>query len=138
MQNNKVAIYCRLSKEDGSEESQSIASQREVLINYANQQGWKIYDIYIDDGYSGTNFDRPGWKELQEAMENGTIKVVITKSLSRLGRSNFECSYFLDYFFPTNNIRYIAMQEQIDTAKKIAEFKGIDEKELDIFYKVLF
>ncbi len=54
---------------------------------------------FVDDGVSGTNFDRPGWKELQEAMENGTIKVVITKSLSRLGRSNFECSYYLDCYF---------------------------------------
>ena len=70
---------------------------------------------FIDDGVSGTNFDRPGWNKLQEEMEEGNIKVVITKNLSRLGRSNFECSYYLDYYFPHNNIRYIAIQEQIDT-----------------------
>ncbi|UKI26713.1 MAG: recombinase family protein [Bacilli bacterium] len=100
-----------------SDESESVTNQRRLMNEFIARNGnvGEKCREFVDDGVSGTNFDRPGWKELQEAMENGTIKVVITKSLSRLGRSNFECSYYLDCYFPDNNIRYIAIQEQIDT-----------------------
>lgn len=129
MQNNKVAIYCRLSKEDGSEESQSIASQREVLINYVNQQGWKIYDIYIDDGYSGTNFQRPGFQRLLNDIENKIIDIVITKDLSRLGRNYIQTGYYTEDYFPSHNIRYIALNDGYDTLddelNDFAPFKNI-------------
>lgn len=122
----EIAKYIRLSLADEIEEkdrlkpideSESVTNQRRLLNEFIDRNGnvGQRCKEFIDDGVSGTNFDRPGWNKLQEEMENGTIKVVITKNLSRLGRSNFECSYFLDYYFPENNIRYIAVQEQIDT-----------------------
>lgn len=117
---DEIAKYIRLSLADeikASDESESVTNQRRLMNEFITRNGnvGEKCREFVDDGVSGTNFDRPGWKELQEAMENGTIKVVITKSLSRLGRSNFECSYYLDCYFPDNNIRYIAIQEQIDT-----------------------
>ncbi|MBO5183486.1 MAG: recombinase family protein [Bacilli bacterium] len=120
----EIAKYIRLSladeeseKQKPTDESESVTNQRRLINNFIDRNGniGANCKEFIDDGCSGTNFDRPGWNKLQEQMEAGKIKVVITKSLSRLGRSNFECSYFLDYYFPENNIRYIAIQEQIDT-----------------------
>ena len=99
------------------DESESVSNQRKILNDFINKNGNSGVDSreFIDDGCSGTNFNRPGWLDLMNKVENGKIKVIITKNLSRLGRSNFECSYYLDYFFPNKNIRYIAIQEQIDT-----------------------
>lgn len=122
----EIAKYYRLSLADEdnssknkrkSDESESIINQRKLMNEFISRNGniGEKCKEFIDDGVSGTNFDRPGWNKLQEEMEEGNIKVVITKNLSRLGRSNFECSYYLDYYFPHNNIRYIAIQEQIDT-----------------------
>lgn len=116
----EIAKYIRLSLADeikANDESESVTNQRRLMNEFITKNGniGEKCREFVDDGVSGTNFDRPGWKKLQEAMENGIIKVVITKSLSRLGRSNFECSYYLDCYFPDNNIRYIAVQEQIDT-----------------------
>lgn len=123
----EIAKYIRLSLADEAkangeakpiDESESVTNQRRLMNEFINRNGnvGEQCKEFIDDGVSGTNFDRPGWNKLQEEMETGRIKVVITKNLSRLGRSNFECGYFLDYYFPENNIRYIAIQEQIDTA----------------------
>ena len=123
----EIAKYIRLSladevKANGEikpiDESESVTNQRRLMNEFIDRNGnvGEQCKEFIDDGVSGTNFDRPGWNKLQEEMESGKIKVVITKNLSRLGRSNFECGYFLDYYFPENNIRYIAIQEQIDTA----------------------
>lgn len=119
-QSNEIAKYIRLSLADENnekDESESIANQRKILNEFIEKNGYDVSKSleFVDDGCSGTNFNRPGWQNLMTAIDNGTIKVIITKNLSRLGRSNFECSYFLDYFFPTNHIRYIALQEQIDT-----------------------
>lgn len=122
----EIAKYIRLSLADSIsangevkpiDESESVTNQRRLMNEFINRNGnvGEKCKEFIDDGVSGTNFDRPGWLKLQEEMESGKIKVVITKNLSRLGRSNFECGYFLDYYFPENNIRYIAIQEQIDT-----------------------
>lgn len=121
-----IAKYIRLSLADEetagkpTDESESVTNQRRLLNGFIDRNGNIGVNCkeFIDDGVSGTNFDRPGWLKLQEEMESGKIKVVITKSLSRLGRSNFECSYFLDYYFPENGIRYIAVQEQIDTGNR--------------------
>ena len=79
LQDTRTAVYCRLSREDGNEESQSIQAQKEILVNYVHSQGWKLYDIYIDDGYSGTNFDRPDFQRLLSDVEKGKIDIVITK-----------------------------------------------------------
>lgn len=123
----EIAKYIRLSLADEAkangeakpiDESESVTNQRRLMNEFIDRNGnvGEQCKEFIDDGVSGTNFDRPGWNKLQEEMETGKIKVVITKNLSRLGRSNFECGYFLDYYFPENNIRYIAIGEQIDTA----------------------
>ena len=85
---NLTAIYCRLSQDDGAYgDSQSIQNQKNFLRNYVMEQGWQIYDIYVDDGYSGTNFNRPGFKQMIEDIEDGKINIVVTKDLSRLGRN---------------------------------------------------
>lgn len=119
----EIAKYIRLSLADEynqNDESESVANQRRLLNEFIDRNGniGEKCREFIDDGCSGTNFERPGWQELMSEAENGKIKVIITKNLSRLGRSNFECGYFIDYYFPTNNIRYIAIQEQIDTANQ--------------------
>lgn len=117
----EIAKYIRLSLADEynqADESESVANQRRLLNEFINRNGNVGEECreFIDDGCSGTNFQRPGWQDLMSEADSGKIKVIITKNLSRLGRSNFECGYFLDYYFPSNNIRYIAVQEQIDTA----------------------
>ncbi len=129
LQNYRTAIYCRLSKEDGNEESQSIQSQKEILTEYVEKQGWKIVDIYIDDGYSGTNFDRPDFKRLLKDIEIGRIDLVITKDLSRLGRNYIQTGFYTEEFFPEHNIRYIALNDGFDTFREegsdFAPFKNI-------------
>lgn len=129
LQNYRTAIYCRLSKEDGNEESQSIQSQKEILTEYVEKQGWKIVDIYIDDGYSGTNFDRPDFKRLLKDIEIGRIDLVITKDLSRLGRNYIQTGFYTEEFFPEHNIRYIALNDGFDTYREegsdFAPFKNI-------------
>ena len=74
-QDTRTAVYCRLSREDGNEESQSIQAQKEILVDYVHNQGWQLYDIYIDDGYSGTNFDRPDFQRLLKDVEKGNIDI---------------------------------------------------------------
>lgn len=118
---DEIIKYIRLSLEDkekeDSDESESISNQRRIInqfIDYHGNRGDKCKE-FIDDGRSGTNFDRPGWKDLINEIESGKAKVVITKNLSRLGRSNFECGYFMDYYFPSMNIRYMTVQEGVDT-----------------------
>ena len=84
-----VAIYLRLSRDDqnGNSESMSISHQRDMLIEYCEERKWNIYDIYIDDGFTGTNFDRPGFQRMIEDIKGGYISIVLTKDLSRLGRN---------------------------------------------------
>ena len=117
-QNCRVAIYCRLSREDGNEESQSISSQKEILTDYVTKQGWNIVDIYIDDGFSGTNFERPDFKRLLVDIEIGKIDIVITKDLSRLGRNYIQTGYYTEEFFPEHNVRYIALNDGFDTSQE--------------------
>lgn len=114
--NYKVAIYMRLSKDDGDkEESESITNQRKILRTYAKENGCVIYDEYIDDGYSGTNFNRPGFKRLIKDIEAKRVNMVITKNLARLGRDYIETGRYIETFFPENQIRYIAVLDDVDT-----------------------
>ena len=120
---DEIAKYIRLSLADEygqKDESESVANQRRLLNEFISRNGniGENCREFIDDGCSGTNFERPGWQELITEVDNGNVKVIITKNLSRLGRSNFECGYYIDYYFPSNNVRYIAIQEQIDTANQ--------------------
>ena len=112
----RAALYLRLSKDDGNDESQSITNQRDMLTAFANERDYFIVDYYIDDGYSGTNFDRPDFKRMIEDIKRGEINTVITKDLSRFGRNYIHTGYYLEEFFPENNVRYIAINDNYDSA----------------------
>lgn len=103
MKQNKLyntAIYCRLSLDDGNEgDSSSIKIQKMMLEKYALEHGFTIYDYYIDDGYSGLNFERPAFKRLMQDISDGKINLVLTKDLSRLGRNHIQTSILLKYSF---------------------------------------
>lgn len=115
--NYNVGMYLRLSKDDErSGESLSIENQRKVLTNYINEQGWTLYDEYVDDGYSGTSFERPGVQRLLEDAKNGKINLIICKDMSRFGRNYIAVGQYVDYIFPMYNIRFIALTDNIDTA----------------------
>ena len=111
-----VAIYIRLSKEDGDkEESESVVNQRKILRAFAEENHYRVYDEYVDDGYTGTNFNRPDFKRMITDIENKKVNMVITKSLSRLGRDYIETGRYIEKYFPENNIRYIAVLDDVDT-----------------------
>lgn len=114
---NKTGIYLRLSKDDERlGESLSIDNQRLILRNYVLSHGGTIVDEYIDDGYSGTNFDRPGIKRLLEDAQMGKIDTIIVKDLSRFGRNYIQVGQYTDYIFPAYGIRFIALNDNVDTA----------------------
>lgn len=115
--NYDVGIYCRLSRDDhnGTLESMSIANQRQVLVDYVTEKGWTLRDCYIDDGYTGTNFDRPDFKRMLHDAEIGKIDCIITKDLSRLGRNYVEAGYYTEEYFIEHDIRFIAINDGIDT-----------------------
>ena len=114
--NNIAGLYFRLSQEDERQgESVSIDNQRAILRKYAVEHGFTIYDEYIDDGVSGTTFNRPGVQRLLDDAKNGIINTIIVKDLSRFGRNYIEVGQYTDYVFPTFGIRFIAIQDNIDT-----------------------
>ena len=111
-----VGIYLRLSREDDlSGVSESIQNQRDFLTRYVIQNGWNVAGVYADDGYSGTNFERPEFKRLIYDIESGKIDCVVTKDLSRLGRDYIMTGHYLEKYFPENQVRYIAVNDGIDT-----------------------
>lgn len=112
-----VAIYGRLSRDDNVRdmESMSIANQVAMLKDYVERQGWVLFDIYTDDGFSGTNFDRPAFQKMKCDIETGKVNLVITKDLSRFGRDYTEAGYYIDKFFPMHKVRYIALHDGVDT-----------------------
>ena len=114
-----AGIYVRLSQEDmRAGESLSIENQKLILTKYVSEQGWNLENIYVDDGYSGTDFDRPGVTRLLEDAKTGKINLIICKDLSRFGRNYIQVGQYIDYIFPTYNIRFIALTDHIDTADK--------------------
>ena len=132
MQNNnpyRAGLYLRLSKDDDLDgESFSIGTQRSILTDYCSTHQCEIHKIYVDDGYSGMNFARPGFQELLEDVNQGNINMVITKDLSRLGRDYIMTGYYSEIYFPSKNVRYIAIADNFDSAKKdndIAPFRNI-------------
>jgi DNA invertase Pin-like site-specific DNA recombinase len=126
-----AALYLRLSKEDElNKQSESIINQRDFLTGYVLEQGWNIAGVYIDDGYSGLNYDRPDFKRMLMDIEKKNINLVITKDLSRLGRDYIDTGYYLERYFPTKNVRYIALNDGIDTMadminNDISPFKAV-------------
>lgn len=114
-----VGIYARLSRDDGQDtESTSIENQRLILTKYVKEQGWILHDVYVDDGISGTTFDRPGVQKLLDDAKNGIINTIIVKDLSRFGRNYIQVGQYLDYVFPTFGIRFIAIQDNVDTTNR--------------------
>ena len=127
-----VGLYIRLSREDENKTdvSESITNQKSLLLQYVKENNLRVYDIYIDDGYSGTTFDRPGFNRLINDIENKLVNMIITKDMSRLGRDYIKTGYYLEKYFPEHNIRYIAITDNIDTYlnnsnNDIAPFKAI-------------
>jgi DNA invertase Pin-like site-specific DNA recombinase len=132
MHNNEnyiADLYCRLSKDDVQDgESISIGTQRSILIDYCVAHQYEIHKIYVDDGYSGLNFDRPGFQALLSDIESGAVNLVITKDLSRLGRDYIMTGYYSEIYFPSKGVRYIAIADDFDSLKQdndIAPFRNI-------------
>ena len=124
-----AAVYCRLSKDDEQAgDSVSIETQKMMLTDFCHERGFSIYDIYADDGYSGLNFNRPAFTRLLEDIDSGKVNLVITKDLSRLGRDYIQTGYYTDVYFSRKRVRYIAVNDGIDTNRDdndIAPFKNI-------------
>ncbi len=105
-----------MSREDGDkQESESISNQRNILQRYIKENNLNFLKEYVDDGVSGTTFDRPGFCKMLQDIENKTINMVITKDLSRLGRDYIKTGFYIEDYFPKNNIRYVAITDGIDT-----------------------
>ena len=127
--NYRVALYCRLSKDDEQTgESVSIETQKMLLTDYCVERGWLIHDTYVDDGYSGLNYDRPAFQRMLSDIDEGKVNLVITKDLSRLGRDYIQTGYYTDVYFSRKHVRYIAVNDGVDTSRDdndIAPFKNI-------------
>ncbi len=139
-----TALYCRLSLEDGKDnESMSISNQKLLLKDFAEKNGMFNCEFYVDDGFTGRNFNRPAFQRMINDIEAGRISCVITKDLSRLGRNYIESGSYMEVFFPKHNVRYIAITDNYDSLNKqemdIAPFKNIlnDMYSRDISKKVL-
>lgn len=122
-----TALYIRLSKEDGDkEESDSIKNQKNQILNYIETKpNFKIFDIYIDYGYSGTNFERPAFKKMINAIKNEEINCIIVKDLSRFGRNYIEVGNYIENIFPILNIRFISINEKLDSIEKTQKMNSI-------------
>ncbi len=128
----KAAIYLRLSRDDRNyRESESISGQRIFLTQYCKDKGYTIFDEYVDDGYSGTNFQRPGFVRMMEDAKNKRFSVIITKDMSRLGRDYIKTGEYIESYFPSLGIRYIAVNDNVDT--------GVDDGAHDMIpFKAVF
>lgn len=127
--NYRAAVYCRLSKDDEQTgESVSIETQKLILTDYCVERGYLIHDTYVDDGYSGLNYDRPAFQRMLTDIDEGKVNLVVTKDLSRLGRDYIQTGYYTDVYFSRKHVRYIAVNDGIDTIRDdndIAPFKNI-------------
>lgn len=111
-QQTRTAISCRLSRDD----------EQSVGFCYAKEQGFEVFEVYTDDGWSGTNFDRPDFGRMKRDIQSGSIDIVLVKDLSRLGRNQIETSLLIQVFFPEHQVRFITVSENIDTAKGEDDF----------------
>ena len=124
-QQNSTALYLRLSRDDGSDaESNSIGNQRELLRRYAKEHRLCVFDEFADDGWSGTNFDRPSFQRMMEEVEAGNVNTILVKDLSRLGRNNAMVAYYTEMVFPDRDIQFIAINDGIDSARGENEIMG--------------
>ena len=117
-----VGIYCRLSNDDERDgESVSIENQKLLLQSYVRQRGWNEIAVYCDDGYSGTNFDRPGVKRLIEDAKAKKINLILVKDLSRFGRNYIEFGQYTEVFFPMNCVRFVSINDDFDTVNSLTD-----------------
>ena len=125
----RVGLYIRLSESDEDKtyesESESIVNQRNLLMDYVKMSGFTLVDEYVDDGFTGTDFNRPSFQRLLEDMRNGKINCVIVKDLSRLGRNYIEVGNYIEQVFPLFNIRFIAINDSVDSFKNPASTNTI-------------
>ena len=116
-ENRITALYCRLSQDDGREgESNSIVNQRKLLQEYARSHHFKNLQVFVDDGWSGTNFDRPSFRRMEQMIEAGEVGTVIVKDMSRLGRNYLQVGMYTDIVFVENDVRFIAVNDNVDSA----------------------
>ena len=124
-----TALYCRLSRDDGAEgDSNSVANQKRLLQKYAKENSIGNTRFYVDDGYTGTNFNRPSFQKMIEDVEMGYVTAVIVKDMSRLGRDYLGVGYYTDTFFPEHNIRFIAVNDCVDSddgENELAPFRNV-------------
>ena len=124
-----TALYCRLSRDDGAEgDSNSVANQKRMLTKYAKENGFGNTRFYVDDGYTGTNFNRPGFQQMLEDIEMGYVSTIIVKDMSRLGRDYLQVGYYTDTYFPDKNIRFIAVNDCVDSndgENELAPFRNV-------------
>lgn len=124
-----TALYCRLSRDDGGDgDSNSIVNQRKMLTKYAKENGFSNTRFYVDDGITGTRFDRPGFQAMLDDIEMGYVSTVIVKDLSRLGRDYVTVGQYTDIYFPDHNVRFIAINDLVDSDEgenEIAPFKNV-------------
>lgn len=141
----RVGLYIRLSKEDDRDgPSQSVSNQLSLLRDFAARQGLEVYDVYIDDGWSGTSFDRPAFCRLIQDIESRKVNMVVTKDLSRLGRDYIQTGHYMERYFPEHRVRYISLLDGVDTgvdstANDITPFRAImnDMYAKDISKKII-
>ena len=116
-----VAVgYLRLSREEANQgESSSITTQRTMITDYCNRNGINIVRFFADDGWSGGNFNRPGFQEMMRELEKGFVNTVITKDLSRLGRDYLQTGYYTEVVFPEHNVRFIAINDNAATLQAV-------------------
>ena len=114
-----TALYCRVSRDDGTEkESNSITNQKRMLSKYAKTNGFKNIKVYEDDGFTGTNFNRPDMQRLLDDVEMGYISTIIVKDMSRFGREYLQVGYYTEHYFPEKNVRFIAVNDGVDSANE--------------------
>ena len=124
-QQNQAAIYMRLSRDDGGDsESNSIQTQRMMLRRYCKEQGFSVFSEYVDDGISGVTFEREAFKRMISDIEEGKVGIVVCKDLSRIGRNNALVAYYTEIVFQDYDIRFICINDGIDSAKGENEMMG--------------
>ena len=131
-----VGIYTRLSRDDErARESVSIENQKEMLTRYVQEQGWNLISTYVDDGVSGTTFDRVGLNEMISDAKKGKINLILVKDLSRFGRDYIETGKYIDVIFPSLGCRFIALNDGVDTIHKNNEMITIFKNVMNDFYE---
>lgn len=121
-----TALYCRLSLEDGREnESMSISNQKLMLKDFAEKNGMFRYEYYVDDGYTGRNFNRPGFQRMLADIKAGKIKRVVVKDMSRFGRNYLQVGMYTEMLFPEYGVHFIAVNDGVDSVRGDSEFTAI-------------